>query len=1010
MVSRKLFRTLVVGLLFSATAVFAQVGGIRGVVIDSDFEVPLPGVKVVISETGQETVSNDSGSYNLQNVEPGAYTLMFSKGGYTRFTQSGVVVVSGQLKDVEAKMAGEYEEMDELVVRDIQMGGASEVGLLNLRLENVAMMDSVGSDLMGQAGASDAAQALSLVPGTTVQDGKYAVVRGLPDRYVSSQMNSVVLPSADPDKRAVQLDQFPSDLIESMQVTKTFTPNQQGDASGGAVNIVLKSMPKEPVLKFKLGTKYKTTLPGDADFLTYTGVNMDYWGQLEEADNPQPSGTTWNGAVGTTKGDAPPMYNWSLTAGDTFKVADNVNVSALGNFYYKSDASYIGGATDDKWWFRDGEYVPIHSEEDPLSTLPYSPAGKQFKTSLYDVDQSTEEIQWGGLGSMGVEVGRQQVSLLYMETHVAEKISTLAEDTAGKDFYVTSQVPGYDPLAPGDSGDYEDAAPYRRSQTLQYVERDTSTLQLHGEHVLPFPEFGKEDFLWFLEPELDWTIASSDSYLNSPDKRLFGSLWKPGFTEITPGGRNGPQTNTVAQSYYQDKPPVQTLGNVQRIWETIDETSDQFFLNGSLPFEQWSGDKGALKLGLFNDEVRRTYTKDSYSNTKEVGSPEINPTTGPSLPWSEFWTDYYPTANDVMFASTIDAGYEGTQDISAWYYMLELPISSQFTFIGGARYESTDISTTIVDQEADVYWVKPGGTGLSKLLPGEADVDYQEDDVLPSLGLEIKPLDSVTIRLAYAETVARQTFKELTPLQQQEYLGAEVFVGNPNLTMSNLKNYDLRVDYSPYPGGLISGSWFYKTIEDPIEYTQGYADNVGSYITPVNYPEGELTGVELEFRQQLGHFWQSLEGLTFGANATFIQSEVTLDDADAARLEAAGYPGATRDMLNTPDRLFNVNLTYDIAKFGTQLGLFYFVKGDTLVAGANSAIGYTPDVYATEFGVLNFSVSQKLGNHMRLTFKAKNLTDPEIQEVYRSPYTGEDQVKTSYQRGLEYSLDLTTFW
>ncbi|MDF7808194.1 TonB-dependent receptor [Pontiellaceae bacterium B12219] len=995
------------GFILSATAVFAQVGGIRGVVMDSDFEVPLPGVKVVVSETGQETVTGDTGSYNLQNIEPGAYTLMFSKGGYTRFTQSEVVVVPGKLKDVEARMAGEYEEMDELVVRDIQLGGASEIGLLNLRMDSVAMMDSVGSDMMGQAGASDAAQALSLVPGTTVQDGKYAVVRGLPDRYVSSQMNGVRLPSADPDKRAVQLDQFPSDLIESMQVTKTFTPNQQGDASGGAVNIVLKSMPTEPVLKFKVGTKYKTAVPGAGDFLTYDGADMNYWGQLEASDDPQTPGTTWSGAVGTGKGDALPMYNWSLTAGDSFNVSDHVRISALGNFYYKSEASYVDNATDDQWWYRDGAYVPIHSEEDPL----YSTAGKQFKTSLFNVDQGTEEIQWGGLGSVGAEIGQQKVSLLYMETHVAETKATLAEDTRGKEFYVTSQVPGYDPMAPADSAEYVDAAPYRRNQTLQYIERDTSTLQLHGEHVLPFPEFGKKDVLWFLEPELDWTIAGSDSYLNSPDKRLFGSIWNPGYTEIIPGRRGNPATtNAVAQSYYQDKPPVESLGNVQRIWETIDETSEQYFLNGSLPFEQWSGDKGALKLGLFNDKVRRTYTKESFSNTKKIGDSNINPNKGPSLPWSEFWTDDYPTANDVMFASDIDAGYDGAQDISAWYYMLELPVSSHLTFIGGARYESTDISTTIVDPEDDVYWVKPGESGVSKLLPSEADVDYQQNDVLPSLGLEVKPIDSVIIRLSYAETVARQTFKELTPLQQQEYLGAEVFIGNPNLIMSNLKNYDVRVDYSPYPGGLISGSWFYKTIEDPIEYTQGYAANVGSYITPVNYPEGKLTGIELEFRQQLGQFWDPLEGLTFGANATFIESEVTLDETDAARLETAGYPGATRDMLNTPDRLFNVNLTYDLAKFGTQFGLFYFVKGDTLVAGAATDIGYIPDVYAKEFGVLNFSVSQNLGNHLRLTFKAKNLTDPVIQEVYRSPYTGADQVKTSYQRGLEYSLDLTAFW
>jgi hypothetical protein len=88
-----------------------------------------------------------------------------------------------------------------------------EIGLLNLRMESPSLMDSVSADVMSQAGASDAASALRLVSGATLEDGKYAVVRGLPDRYVNSQVNGVRLPTADEDKRAVQLDQFPAAMI-----------------------------------------------------------------------------------------------------------------------------------------------------------------------------------------------------------------------------------------------------------------------------------------------------------------------------------------------------------------------------------------------------------------------------------------------------------------------------------------------------------------------------------------------------------------------------------------------------------------------------------------------------------------------------------------------------------------------------------------------------------------------------------------------------------------------------
>jgi len=980
---------------------FAQsAGGIRGVVYDQDFDAPLAGADVSIVETGEKVTASPEGNYVFGQVEPGTYTLVVSKEGYTRKVFSDVVVPAGRMTDQDATLAGEFTDMEEFVVQDLNMGGSSEEGLLNLRMETPALMDSVGSDLMSRAGASDAAGALKLVAGATVQDGKYAVVRGLPDRYVSSQMNGVRLPTADPDKRAVQLDQFPSELIESIQVSKTFTPDQQGDASGGAVNVVLKGIPDEAILKFSVGTKYNTQVTGNDDFLTYKGGGVNFLGLDDGSRDEQIPRTSWDGAVGVSRGEAPIAYDWSITAGGKKELFDGVRVGGLGNFFYKHDVSYFDGGVDDARWVRDGNMVPSHSG----GGNPDLPSGNEFKTGLYDVSQGSEEVQWGGLGAVGLETDTHSLMLLYMQTHSAEDKATVAEDTRGKDFYVTSQVPGYDPLGVADSTDYNDAAPYRRNQTLQYTERDTDTLQLSGDHTLPFPEFGNPSFFRVLKPELDWTVAQSSSELHTPDKRLFGSKWIP-TTETVTTGRGGTTTNTIPAGYYQDKPPVSYLGNVQRVWEEVAEESSQYFVNGKLPFENWSGEKGYLKVGLFKDQVQRKYTKDSYSNVGELSA------SGPPIGWDESWSDLFPSENHVLTDPLIDAGYEGEQEISAWYYMVDFPLTSFFKVTGGMRYESTDLSITIVDPEDNVTWVDPNGPGgLSDLLPGQADVDYQQDDILPSLGFEFQPLDSLTFRASYSETVARQTFKELTPLQQMEYLGADVFIGNPFLEMSALKNYDLRADWIPYQGGIISISWFKKEVENPIEYTQGFADNVGRYITPVNYPEGELVGYEVELRQQLGHLWNPLEGLALGANATFIQSEVTLSDDDREDLEGLGYPEPTRDMMNAPKNLYNLNLTYEIAKSGTQLGLFYTVQGDTLVAGAakgDKANTYVPNVYATEYGTLNFSLSQKIGEHFKLSFKAKNLLDPEIQEVYRSDYFAEDTVKTSYKKGMDFSISLS---
>jgi hypothetical protein len=112
-------------------------------------------------------------------------------------------------------------------------------------------------------------------------------------------------------------------------------------------------------------------------------------------------------------------------------------------------------------------------------------------------------------------------------------------------------------------------------------------------------------------------------------------------------------------------------------------------------------------------------------------------------------------------------------------------------------------------------------------------------------------------------------------------------------------------------------------------------------------------------------------------------------------------------MTNAPEYLLNAYLTYDIESTGTQLALFYTVQGDTLVAGAGESLGnFVPNVYAKSYDTLNFSLSQRLGPYFKLAIGLKNLTNPEIEEVYRSDFSGDDVTKTSYTRGVEFSIGL----
>ena len=1068
---------------FAVGTAVAQMGGIRGTIMDQDFEVPLPGAKIRISETGQETTSGDSGSYYLENVKPGSYTLLFSKSGYSRYTKSGVVVSPGQLTELEAPMAGEYEEMDELVVRDIQMGGASEIGLLNLRMDSSALMDSVGADLISRAGASDAAGALKLVSGTTVQDGKYAVVRGLPDRYVVSLLNGVRLPSADPDKRAVQLDQYPSSLIESVRVVKTFTPDQQGDASGGAVDVVLRGIPEERVLKFSIGTKYNENDAGD-DFLSYDTSDNNYLGQrdfnppadLGSARNPDPQ--IIPGSYGSKTADQPFNYSWGIELGDRYGIelfGEDVSVGAIATFNYEQSAFHTekiadnynanSVATEYLGLEGQGRLVPQIKNFNPDS--PDYSIDNPAHTELLDITKSTHEINWSGALGVGLEHDLFELNYLHVFTHNAEDSAVLSENTRGRQIYNSQYLDYIDPNAKDSA-----ISPYRTAETLLYKERDTKSDQLGGELELPIPDLNILNILTLKQPVIDWKLSQSSSSLMEPNKRVLEHYWLPGEVtrdddpsyDWTVGISLGdfdtyfdPNSawlsdfkNSVGESlsppklssefadswgwivdddpdlipthgwYNEDvnpteeggvKPGVITgvgdgqyygleageqLGNFQLIWQKIIEESDQAAFNYKWDFENWTSDKGLLKAGLFRDRVDRKFVQQTLSNKvlTQGGMPIF---TGE---WEDSAADLF-SSNSLTYSSQGDVGYAGVQDLDAWYYMAEFPVFDFLTLKGGVRHEEFTLQTFLKPDDARIAKIVKEGEATALLQSdGQGgfieDADYHRVDDLPSVGFDLTPIEKVILRFNWAQTVAKQQFKEVVPIIQREYAGADAFVGNPDLRASPVDNLDFRLDYTPYPGGLVSASFFYKDITDPIEYYQGQDNPGNSYTFVTNYPSATVKGWELEIRQGLGRYVSALEGMNVGGNFTSIEGELDIGS------------GITRDVMQMPEYLYNLFWTYDLGVRDIKIGLFYTQQGDTLKVNKPEQ-GTIPAVYALPYGSLNLSLSGKLSDNVKLSFQAKNLTNPEIQTVYREDGYAEE-VHTSYTKGRSYSVGITGTW
>lgn len=993
---------------FAAHAQEAARGGIRGVVYDADYNIPVPAVRVSVTELGRILETGNDGHYAFADVVPGVYTVVFVKEGYQREIRINVLVSVGAYAEVDTRLFAEYTEMEELIVSDIDLGVGSETALISLKMASVASIDSIGAEFIGRAGAGDAASVLRMVSGASVQDGKYAVVRGLPDRYVNSQLNGVRLPTSDADRRSVQLDQFPSAMIESIQVTKTFMPDQQGDASGGAVNIKLKGVPDNLVASAQIGTSYNTQSSWRNDFLTYKGGGLNYWGiddggrklpfRVSELAAPQvvdlSTLQSWlqygivsqeryyqildemarldtqtkklTPVAGTSRGHSTMGSSWSATVGDRFDLSEDSRIGMLGTFSYKHDYAYYDHGLQ-------ALYQASSAQE-----LTQPPTG----ATRYDVTKGTESVLWAGAGVLGLVCPAGDFTLSYVHSQAADDHAWLLEDN----------TPDQDNKI-------------QRVQTLNYIERTTDTLQLRAAHTWKFlPEQMSviEGWLAVGQPVTDWSLSRSSARQYEPDKRSFAEYY------------------TYENLYWTRS----ENGPLQRFWRDILEKSRQYSINQKIPFTQWSEDEGYLKFGLFRDFVTRSFRQDGFfytgGNSTIPGSPDDRWSDTFFDPANIGYTTYFLDHGWLLQDPESNLDYDGRQNISALYWMFDLPLCHYLSASGGVRYEQTAMSTEIRPSNGSdtIRVLQIGADGVLQFIRypvSEANTTFganiDEMNVLPAFGLTVSPIPkTLNLRLNYAETIARPTFKELAPVEYYEYLGGDTFVGNSALQISHLRNYDIRIEYMPSQGSLWSASLFRKNVTSPIEYDAYPLWDGRAVIRPNNYPKGWVKGAEFEVRQNLGTFWSALQGLTLGCNLTVLQSRVERPDNALLTVDGA-YFSRSRDMLGQPAYIANAHLTYDIEATDTSLGMFWTRKGDTLVAGDGNVLGaYKPCTYDLPYDTVDLSVQQKFAKRWKLTLRAKNILNPKIQQEYRSDLVQGVALKGSYTKGIEYGASLSCSW
>jgi TonB-dependent receptor len=981
-----------------------SLGAVRGTVYDKDFGSPLPDVHVSIVERQLGATTNENGIFVINRVPEGTYTMTFAKSGYERRVLTNIVITSGRLTDLKADLVTEVYEMEELVVSGLEAMNDSEIAALEIRAESIVLQDSISSELISKAGVSDVGGALKLVVGASVVEGKYATVRGLSDRYTGTTINGIRVPSADPARRAVQVDLFPTGTLESVTVTKTFTPDLQGDFTGGGVDIRTKSVPEGPVLTVVVSVEDDSLATGNDAFLTYDGGGA----------SSSAAGSGNRGLPGTFNGEFPtapaPRPNPTQQEMQRATRVDRLTRSlepVLGvepeKQGYDGSVRVVGG---NRYDFGIGRVIGV------IGAVTWSHNRSFYEDGLNNAGIISDKHQ-------GIDLDKQRV------------------DTRGSDKTLAG-VLGKVVLKPFDGTEFAfevlhnqstiDEARYQvhpegflgnqvikseQNQTLRYIERDVTSLQIRGGHD------------YDSGARFDWVGAKNFTKQVEPDVRFFRNDFDDrSLTAIKP------DNSTEAQ-------------NSRRIWRDGRESNYQIAADFRQPF-RWSPDlEGSIKTGFHVESTERDYAQDSFTYLYQ--SPQLPAPAGSSQAVKDaiafnsslqiytgkdrqdLWSNAFlnpdriglarngvPSPDQLLWylqPTGTDVDYVGNQDIDAVYGMAEIPLLPKLKAVLGARFERTDIQIVPISETGTVDVVIEVGNGDRGLEPRadlEAAADLRDESLLPALGLIYAITPAMNLRANFSRTIARPTFRELAPIVQEEFLLGDEFTGNPELTLSKIANYDIRWEWFPRQGDVLAASVFHKEITDPIEYVTFSVQSNRNLVSPFNFDKGSLTGWELEARTSLDVISSHLAGFSVGVNYTKLDSEVEVPQVEQDALAPLGLAEDKRALQGQPSYIFNANLTWESERSGTSASLFYNLIGEVLLTGASKGPSDgNPSVFEQPSGNLDLTFEQKLGKGWSFSVKGRNLLGDNYQTAYRLP-DGDDEIQS--QRDLATSWGFSARW
>jgi TonB-dependent receptor len=629
-------------------------GTVVGRIVDASTATPLVGAQVIIEGTDIGTLAGLDGRYRVAGVPAGTVALRVQMIGYATKIVTDVAVTSGSTASLDISLESSAVEVEGITVTATAERG-SVASALNEQRTASAVVNAITSEQISRSPDGDAAAVIKRVSGITVQDDKYVVVRGLGERYTTTSLNGVRLPSPEPERRVVPLDIFPSGLLQSITTSKTFTPDQPGDFSGGQVDIRTQSFPGRPQFSFSASTSLNSNVVGK-DVVSVPTVEMDWlaagasrralpavaeqWGNFQ----PSPGQDDVNQIVNSFRNVWTPSIGSGGPAGSFAASVGGTSPAFSKELGYLLSLTY-------------GESESRKVEHRRAQAIAQT-GGEAREVDRFEGESGSRSVSIGGLLNTTVMLNDDHRLLfngVYNRSADADaRLESGFSENLGQGFDI---------------------------QRLQYVEREMTSIQVGGEHQFSTAH------------RVDWKGSRAAVTRSEPDRSEIVYQQR---VDLVTGEQLAPAWFSISNE------------GAVRTFSDLEENALEGQLNYQLDFGS-SRRPHRIRVGGMAREMDRDSRNTAYSIAASLPTD-----VRVQDPESIFGGSYTEPGDNAFRMIPLSQGgsYTAEDRLLAGYAMMDYHLTDRLQVIGGARIERSEVTVSAVSTIGESAVTRPEYTDV----------------------------------------------------------------------------------------------------------------------------------------------------------------------------------------------------------------------------------------------------------------------------------------------------------